>query len=129
MFIIPSSWLRCGISEGSRPESRPWRKLGLEVTCFSKLNIRGNFSQLWPWNVMVFRVISVGREGWDPHCLPWPHPCCSNRPELVERGRCGGEWEEAKGPLYHAPLPSVVALQIAPGPSEPAEVGLSILIS
>lgn len=114
MFLIPSSWPRCGISEGNRSESRRWRKLGLEVTCFSKLNIRGNCSQLWPWNVMVFRVTSVGREGWVPHCLPWHQPCCSNRPELVERGRCSGGWEEVKGPLYHSPLSSVVVLQIAP---------------
>lgn len=70
MFIIPSSWSLCGISEGNRAESRHWRKPGLEVTCFSKLNVRGNCSQLWPWNVMVFRVISVGGEGWVPTVFP-----------------------------------------------------------
>lgn len=66
-------------------------KTGLGGNMFQQLKYKRNCSQLWPWNMMVFRIISVERKGWVPHCLPWSsQSCCSNRPELVERGRCRG---------------------------------------
>lgn len=117
-----------------RSGSRPWRKLGLEVTYSPKLNISGSCSKLWPWNVLASRGIGVGRERWVPYCLLGSVPTA-----LSGQAWWGGRkmrWGAGGGTVCPMPgtfsssLPSsVVALTLFLGPGEPTEVDVSILIS
>lgn len=123
---------------GPAVSDRSWRKLGLEVTYSTKLNISENCSKLWSWNVKVSRATSMQREGMVPPAPSLAMPLLLYLARLGgERRRCRGQQEEAKGPpapLSHAfssPLPSSVVC--SPDyfwvPGEPAEVGKVILIS
>lgn len=107
-----------------RSGSRPWRKLGLEVTYSPKLNISGNCSKLWPWNVLASRGIGVGRERWVPYCLLGSVPTALSGQAWGEGGRCGGEREEVKSPLCQArspplSLPLLLLSTLFLGPGEP----------
>lgn len=76
-----------------RSHSRPWRKLGLEVTHFIKLKVSGSCSKLWPWDMIASRLTGVGRDG-SPPAFPG-----SIRPGLVGREEDAVGSGGGKGPL------------------------------